>query len=119
MAIVIPQSSVSPQGEELTRRLLLDEVDLDDQFDVEDGSDDNYYKPQSSHSSDVERLRLLETVVVNANDVILITRAEPIDGPQGPCVVYGNDAFTRMTGYSPEDTMGKTPRLLQGPETCR
>ena len=63
-----------------------------------------------------ERLRLLESVVINANDVILITEAEPVDLP-GPRVVYINEAFARMTGYAPEDIIGKTPRLLQGPET--
>ncbi|MES2463581.1 MAG: diguanylate cyclase, partial [Armatimonadota bacterium] len=66
---------------------------------------------------DVERLRLLESVVVNANDVILITEAEPIEAPDGPRVVYINEAFTRMTGYQPEDILGKTPRIMQGPDT--
>lgn len=63
-----------------------------------------------------ERLRLLESVVVNANDVVLITEAEPIDFP-GPRVLYVNDAFTRMTGYTPSEIIGKTPRILQGPNT--
>ncbi len=45
-----------------------------------------------------ERLRLLESVVVTANDAVLITEAEPIDLP-GPRIIYVNDAFTRMTGY--------------------
>ena len=63
-----------------------------------------------------ERLRLLESVVVNANDAILITQAEPID-PPGPRIVYVNDAFTRMTGYGPDDTLGRTPRMLHGPNT--
>ena len=63
-----------------------------------------------------ERLRLLESVVINANDVILITEAEPVDLP-GPRVVYINEAFARMTGYAPADIIGKTPRLLQGPDT--
>ena len=67
---------------------------------------------------DVERLRLLESVVVNANDVVLITEAEPIDAPEGPRVVYVNAAFTRMTGYLPDEILGKTPRILQGTETC-
>ncbi len=63
-----------------------------------------------------ERLRLLESVVVNANDAILITDAEPVDAP-GPQIVYVNQAFTKMTGYSLEDVLGKTPRLLQGSKT--
>ena len=65
-----------------------------------------------------ERLRLLESVVVTANDAVLITEAEPIDLP-GPRIIYVNDAFTRMTGYSAEEVLGRTPRLLQGPLSSR
>jgi len=65
-----------------------------------------------------ERLRLLESVVVNANDAILITEAEPIDEP-GPRILYVNEAYTRLSGYSLEEILGKTPRLLQGPGTDR
>jgi len=65
-----------------------------------------------------ERLRLLESVVVTANDAVLITEAEPIDLP-GPRIIYVNDAFTRMTGYSAEEVLGRTPRLLQGSLSSR
>lgn len=65
-----------------------------------------------------ERLRLLESVVVNANDAIIITEAEPIHQP-GPKIIYANEAFTRITGYSQEEVIGKTPRILQGPLTSR
>ena len=60
------------------------------------------------------RLRLLESAVINAHDAVLITQAEPIDTP-GPTIQYVNPAFTRMTGYSAEEVLGKNPRLLQGP----
>ncbi|GGM19343.1 bifunctional diguanylate cyclase/phosphodiesterase [Deinococcus aerophilus] len=63
-----------------------------------------------------ERLRLLETVVVHANDAIVISEAEPVDDP-GPRVVYVNQAFTHMTGYTFAEVVGKNPRLLQGPDT--
>ncbi len=66
-----------------------------------------------------ERLRLLESVVVNANDAIVITEAEPNDAPYGPKIVYVNEAFTEMTGYSLEEILGKTPRILQGAKTDR
>ena len=65
-----------------------------------------------------ERLRLLESVVVNANDAVLITEAEPVDLP-GPRILYVNEAFTRMTGYTQDEVVGRTPRLLQGPGTDR
>ena len=65
-----------------------------------------------------ERLRLLESAVTNANDVILITDADTINSPS-PKIVYVNKAFTQMTGYLPEEVIGKTPRILQGPKTDR
>ncbi len=72
----------------------------------------------ATRSSSTERLRLLESVVVNANDAVLITSAEPIDLP-GPRIVYCNAAFTRTTGYSEAEVLGRTPRLLQSAKTSR
>ncbi|MCG9893450.1 MAG: PAS domain S-box protein [Thermosynechococcaceae cyanobacterium MS004] len=63
-----------------------------------------------------DKLKLLESVVVNANDAVLITEAEPFDEP-GPRILYVNEAFTKMTGYRAEEVLGKTPRILQGPKT--
>jgi len=67
------------------------------------------------HGQEAE-LRFLRSIVENANDAILVTEAEPFDEP-GPRIVYVNETFTRMTGYAMEDVVGKTPRILQGPET--
>jgi diguanylate cyclase (GGDEF)-like protein/PAS domain S-box-containing protein len=66
----------------------------------------------------MERLRLLESVVVNANDAGLITEAEPVDLP-GPRIVYCNAAFTKTTGYTEAEILGRTPRLLQSADTDR
>lgn len=60
------------------------------------------------------RLKLLESVITNANDAVIITEAEPTAKP-GPRILYVNDAFTRMTGYTKEEVIGKSPRILQGP----
>lgn len=64
------------------------------------------------------RLMLLESVITNTNDAVLITEAEPLDEP-GPRIVYVNEAFTKMTGYTAAEVIGKTPRILQGPKTDR
>lgn len=65
-----------------------------------------------------EKIHLLQSVVVNTNDAIVITEAEPIDEP-GPRIIYVNEAFCRMTGYHSQEVLGKTPRLLQGAKTSR
>ncbi|MBZ4420253.1 PAS domain S-box protein [Myxococcus sp. RHSTA-1-4] len=64
------------------------------------------------------RLRTLESVVTTANDAIVITEPGPLDEP-GPRVVYVNEGFTRMTGYTAEEILGRTPRTMQGPDTDR
>lgn len=51
-----------------------------------------------------------------AEDILIVTRADPIDRP-GPEIVYVNRAFTRLTGYTFDEAVGNTPRMLQGPET--
>ncbi len=62
------------------------------------------------------QLQLLQTAVSRLNDIVLITESEPLDAP-GPRIVFVNDAFERRTGYTPEEVMGKSPRILQGPQT--
>lgn len=55
-------------------------------------------------------------VVANANDVVLVTEANPLrDG--GPKIVYANQAFFELTGFMPDEVIGQTPRILQGPDT--
>jgi len=63
-----------------------------------------------------QRLKLLESVIINTTDAVLITEAELFDEP-GPRILYVNEAFTKMTGYTAKDVIGKTPRILQGPKS--
>lgn len=63
-----------------------------------------------------QQLKLLSSVITNTNDAVLITEAEPVNEP-GPRIIYVNEAFTKMTGYTPEEVIGKTPRILQGPKS--
>lgn len=48
-------------------------------------------------------------------DSILITDASLED----PKIVFVNQAFTRMTGYTPDEVIGRSPKLLQGERTDR
>lgn len=65
-----------------------------------------------------QHLKLLESVITNTHDAVLITEAEPFDEP-GPKIIYVNEAFTKMTGYTAEEVIGKNPRFLQGPNSNR
>ena len=58
----------------------------------------------------------LEDVVKFTNDIVIVTEAYPLDEP-GPKIVYVNQAFTDVTGFAPEEVIGKTPRILQGPDS--
>jgi PAS domain S-box-containing protein len=59
--------------------------------------------------------RAFETAVKHAFHSIMITQAGTGDVDQR--IVFVNQAFTEMTGYTPEEVIGKTPRILQGPRT--
>jgi PAS domain S-box-containing protein len=64
-----------------------------------------------------QELKLLETAVAQAKEAVLITSAE-LD-PPGPEILFVNPAFSEMTGYSQEEILHKTPRILQGPKSDR
>jgi len=64
-----------------------------------------------------EHLNLLENAIRSDYDSIIITTLE-LEKP-GPEIVYVNDGFTRMTGYTREEAIGNTPRMLQGEKTDR
>jgi len=54
-------------------------------------------------------------IIQAANDIVMVTTAD-LD-PPGPRIVYVNAAFTALTGYTADEVIGRTPRLLQGPGT--
>jgi len=62
-------------------------------------------------------LKLLETAVAQAKEAVLITGAQ-LESP-GPEILFVNPAFSEMTGYSQEEVLHKTPRILQGPKSDR
>jgi diguanylate cyclase (GGDEF)-like protein/PAS domain S-box-containing protein len=68
---------------------------------------------------DIPNLRaLLEVCIDHMNDAIVITEAEPFDQP-GPRIVWVNKIFYERNGYRPDEVIGNTPRMLQGPGTDR
>ena len=64
-----------------------------------------------------KQLSLVEQAIKHDYDSILITELN-LEKP-GPKIVYVNEGFTRMTGYTKEEVLGKTPRILQGEKTDR
>jgi PAS domain S-box-containing protein len=56
-------------------------------------------------------LKLLESVITHANDIVIIAEAEPIDKTSLK-IVYVNEAFTRITGFEYQEVMGQNPLLF-------
>lgn len=63
-----------------------------------------------------QQLRLYSKAVSEANDAIIISEAEPIHEP-GPRIQSVNAAFEDMTGYSADEIIGCSPRILQGDQS--
>jgi len=64
-----------------------------------------------------ERLRLLESAVVNAKDGVLI--AVPDSKAGHLSIIYANEAVSTMSGYRPEEIVGQMLGFMNGPETDR
>lgn len=68
------------------------------------------------HEPGADTLAEVRDRALRATDVsFVITDATRPGAP----IVWVNDAFTRTTGYSREDVVGRSPGLLQGPGTDR
>ena len=63
-------------------------------------------------------LSLLSASVARSNDIVMITDARPLD-EGGPRIVFVNDAFESITGYTPAEALGRSPKFLQGQGTGR
>ena len=57
-------------------------------------------------------LALLKVLAENSFDSILIT-----DASDKGKITYANRAFKKLTGYDQSESIGKTPRILQGSGT--
>jgi PAS domain S-box-containing protein len=58
---------------------------------------------------------LVRVFAETATTGVVLTDAA-LDEP-GPAIRYANPAFCRLSGYAAEDLVGRSPRLLQGPDT--
>ncbi len=58
-----------------------------------------------------QRLKLLETVITQTKDTVIITEGSGMH-TEIPNIVYVNPAFTKMTGYTAEEVIGKSPTIF-------
>lgn len=79
------------------------------------GEDTLMSLPNCSAVRDDTSAQLLEAAVAQSFNAVVITNAEMQGG--GPVITYCNPAFCSMTGYSREELLGLSPRVLQGPDT--
>lgn len=62
------------------------------------------------------RLRMLETAITQSTDAVVITEISKIT-LEAPKIIFINDAFTKMTGYTSMEILGKQPKFMIGPNT--
>ncbi len=60
-------------------------------------------------------IHLLAEAVAHLGEGVVITSDE-LDWP-GPKIIFVNDAMCRITGYTTDELIGQTPRMLQGDTT--
>lgn len=61
-------------------------------------------------------LRMTSEAIARLNDMVLIARMVDLPGAEQP-IIFANDAFLRHTGYTREQVLGRSLRMLEGPET--
>jgi diguanylate cyclase (GGDEF)-like protein/PAS domain S-box-containing protein len=76
------------------------------------------FQNATGHYETLRKLHLLEACLAQINDVVLITDATPSEAG-GPKIVFVNEAFARVTGYTRKEVLGRSPSLLQGINTSR
>lgn len=57
---------------------------------------------------------VLDALTRHSFHAVMVSEAKP-----GTPILYVNEAFTALTGYTPQEAVGKSPGFLQGPSTDR
>ncbi len=76
-----------------------------------------YFRDVTKRHATDEHLHLLEMAISRTEDFVIVTKA-PSQPGNSHAIVYVNDAFVRITGYSPSDALGRSPSFLQGKHTA-
>jgi PAS domain S-box-containing protein len=69
-------------------------------------------------SFEIQKERFFEVALGRISDLVIITNAD-LQSPTGPKIIYANDAVTQLTGYEPDEILGQSPKIFQGPNTDR
>jgi PAS domain S-box-containing protein len=72
----------------------------------------------SRRKEEEHHLKLLESIITNTNDAVMITEAKQTDS-QDTKIIYVNAAMVKMTGYTENEMIGRSPRMFQGPKSDR
>lgn len=62
-----------------------------------------------------QRLKLLESIITNSSDAVMITEAGFSE--ESSKIIYVNEALVKMTGFSKEEILGKSPGMFLGPDS--
>jgi PAS domain S-box-containing protein len=73
-------------------------------------------RPALQRKQAEDQLALLQAAIAATADAVVVTDAATA-APGDHRVVQVNQAFTRMSGYRPEDVLGRNMRFLQGRDT--
>ncbi|WP_169334051.1 PAS domain-containing sensor histidine kinase [Marinobacter nanhaiticus] len=73
-------------------------------------------RDRTEHYRLEESRRLLSAAMARVQDVILITETGPREDP-GPAIVFVNESVESITGYRPDELVGRSARILHGPDT--
>jgi PAS domain S-box-containing protein len=74
-------------------------------------------RPVLSRKLAEERITLLQSVVLHAEDAVMVVEIDDgLPDAAAPRVVYASPATARMTGYAPEELYGRPPSLVWGAE---
>ncbi len=65
-----------------------------------------------------DELRLTSAAVARLNDMVMIARMVDLPGAEQP-IIFANDALLRHTGYARDEVIGRSVRMLEGPDTDR
>lgn len=86
---------------------------------VHPGCDDLavYFRDVTEEVQGAAQRELINAAISRLNDVVFITEAETAPGEPKNRIIYASEAAGHLTGYRPEDLIGQTPKILQGPDT--